>query len=228
MSDAEFDEMLREALIIYMDKEMEEIPSDEELKGYQTFSPEFEKKMEALIKKSSKKYISINRFRVRKSMAAAALIIVVFSAFMSVEAIRVPVIKLSEKIYTEFSEILFNNEKNIDTPDKIEEIYVPSYIPEGYTLEEENNMTSMNIMVYSNQQEQVIFVDQYTLSVSMAVDTEGITTEEITVNGRVGIIYTKKGLTTIIINDNRYAYLISGYESREEIIRIAESLHIKK
>ena len=62
----------------------------------------------------------------------------------------------------------------------------------------------------------------------MAVDTEGITTEEITINGMNGIIYSKRGLTTIIVNDNSYVHMISGYESREEIIKIAESLYIRE
>jgi len=220
-------EVLTEALKLSMEKELENIPSNTELDGYHSFSYEFEHKMKRLIKKANIKYININKFKIRKSIAAALLIVIVAAASMQVEAVRLPVIRLTEKIYTEFSEILFNNEENIEVPETIEDVYVPAYIPEGYTLTEEEDMTLMHFFVYSNDKDQVIYVDQHTLGVSMAVDTEGITTEEITINGMNGIIYSKRGLTTIIVNDNRYVHMISGYESREEIIKIAESLYMR-
>ena len=222
------DEVLKEALKFSMEKEFEAIPPNIILKEYHNFSAEFEQKMNHLIKKANIKYININKFRIRKSIAAASLVIIIAAASMHVEAVRLPVIRLTEKIYTEFSEILFNNEENIAVPETIEAVYVPAYIPEGYTLKEEENMTLMHFLVYSNEKDQELYVEQFTLGVSMAVDTEGITTEEITINGMNGIIYSKRGLTTIIINDNSYVHLISGYESREEIIKIAESLYIRK
>lgn len=221
-------DILKEALIMSMNKEIETIPPYEELMNYHEFSNEFDKKMKSIIRKANIKYVNINKLRVRKSIVAASLIIIIVTAFMHVEAVRLPVIKLTEKIYTKFSEILFNNEKNIEVPETIEDVYVPSYIPEGYTLFEEEDMKLMHFLIYSNEKEDQIFVEQFTLSVSMAVDTEGITTEEITINEMSGIIYTKKGLTTIIVNDNNYVHLISGYESREELIKVAESLYIRE
>ncbi len=220
-------EILKEALIAAIDKELEGIPSN--LADYHSFSSGFEKKMKQLIKKAKIKYISINRFRIRRSIAAASLILIILTASMSVEAVRMPIIRLTEKIYTEFSEIIFENEDNIEVPEKIEEVYVPSYIPEGYTLKEEvNDMRSMHFFFYTNEEGQELSVEQLVLGVHMAVDTEGITTEEITINGLSGIIYTKRGLTSIIVNDNRYVHFVSGYEDREELIKIVESLHVRK
>ncbi len=222
-------EILKEALKISMERELETIPSSADLKDYHCFSPDFEKKMKSLIKKANIKYININRFRIRKSIVAASLILIIFTASMSVEAVRMPVIRLTEKIYTEFSQILFENEDNIEVPQKIEEVYVPAYIPEGYTLTEEiDEMRSMHFFFYTNEEGQELSVEQLTFNVSMAVDTEGITTEEITINGMSGIIYTKRGLTSIIVNDNRYVHFISGYESREELTKVVESLYIRE
>jgi len=221
-------EILKEALRISMERELETIPSNSSLKDCHIFSVKFEKKMKRLIRKSNIKYININKFRVRKSILAASLVIVIVAASMSVEAVRLPIVRLTEKIYSEFSEILFHNEENIKVPETIEEVYVPSYIPGGYTLLEEENLKLMHFLFYTNEKGQEISVEQFTLSVSMSVDTEDITTENITINGMNGIIYTKRGLTTIIVNDNKYVHLISGYENREELIKVAESLHIRK
>ncbi|WP_313343026.1 DUF4367 domain-containing protein [Sedimentibacter sp.] len=222
-------EILKNALVISMENEINTIPSSIDLKEYHSFSAEFNKKMNRLIKKANIKYVNIDKFRVRRSIVAASLVIIIAAASMSVEALRLPVIKLTEKIYAEFSEILFDNEEDIEVPKMIEAVYVPSYMPEGYELvEESKDMKLMHFLVYSNEKGQLIMVDQYTLGVSMAVDTEGITSEEITIKEKSGIIYTKNGLTTIIINDNNYVHMISGYESREEIIKIAESLHIRE
>lgn len=222
-------EILKEALKISMERELETIPSMVSLNEYHAFSEDFEKKMKLLIKKANIKYININKFRIRKNIVAASLILIIVTASMSVEAIRLPIIRLTEKIYTEFSEILFENEDNIEVPQKIEDVYIPAYIPEGYTLTEEvNDMRSMFFLYYTNENGQEISVEQFTFNVSMAVDTEGITTEEITINGMKGIIYSKRGLTTIIVNDNSYVHMISGYESREELIKVAESFYIRK
>lgn len=221
-------EILKEALEASMRKELETIPSNSSLSDSHVFSVEFEEKMKRLMKRVNIKYININKFRIRKSILAASLIIAIAAASMSVEAIRLPIIRLTEKIYTEFSEILFHNEESIKVPETIEEVYVPSYIPEGYTLLEEEDLKLMYFLFYTNEKGQEISVEQFTLSVSMAVDTEDITTENITINGMNGIIYSKRGLTTIIVNDNRYVHLISGYENREELIKVAESLHIRR
>ncbi len=222
-------DILKEALIISMERELGSIPSGEDFKDFHNFSADFEKKMKHLIKKTKVKYININKFKIRKSIVAASLILIIVTASMSVEAVRMPIIRLTEKIYTEFSEILFENEDNIEVPQKIEEVYVPAYIPEGYSLKEEvNDMRSMHFFFYTNEEEQEISVEQMTFNVHMAVDTEGIKTEEITIKGMSGIIYSKRGLTSIIVNDNRYVHFISGYESREELIKIVESLYIRE
>lgn len=222
-------EVLKEALRISMERELETIPVNTSLIDCHAFSMDFEKKMKRLIRKANIKYININKFRIRKSIVAASLMLIILTASLGVEAIRMPVIKLTEKIYKEFSEILFENKDDIEVPQKIEEVYVPAYIPDGYTLTEEvNDMRSMHFLFYTNEEGQEISVEQLTFNVSMAVDTEGITTEEITINGMNGIIYSKRGLTSIIVNDNRYVHFVSGYESREELIKIVESLHIRE
>ncbi len=223
------DEILRKALRISMEREFETMLPDDNSSELHSFSPEFEKNMGTIIKKAKIKYINIRRFRIRKSIVAASLMVFIYAASMSVEAFRTPLIRLSEKVYTQFSAILFENEENIETPTRIKDLYVPAYIPEGYTLKEESeDFVSMHYFIYTNEKDQFIFVDQYTLGVSMSVDTEGTTTERIMIKGMEGIIYSKNGLTTVIVNDDNYVHMVSGYVSREDIIKITESLYIKK
>ncbi len=224
------EERLKEALEVSMERELDSMFPDSSINEVHSFSLEFEKNMESVIKKAKIKYVNIRQFTIRRSIIAASLIIFIYMATLSVEAFRAPLIRLTEKIYTEFSEILFDNEENIDTPTRIKDLYVPGYIPEGYTLKEESEekMTMMHHFIYTNEKDQFIFVQQYTLGVSMSVDTEGTTTERIMIKGMEGIIYSKKGLTTIIVNDDNYVHLVCGYESREEIIKIVESLYVPK
>lgn len=221
--------ILKEALKISMEEDLENVTANESLEKDHIFSPAFEKKMQTLIKKTNKKHVKIKRLRVRKSIIAASLILIIVTGFMTVEGVRIPMIKLTEKIYAEFSEIFFENHDNIQVPQMIEEVYIPGYIPEGYVLTEEvDEMRSMHFLFYTNDKGQRISVEQLVFGVHMAVDTEDIVTEEITINDMNGIIYTKRGLTSIIVNDNRYVHFVSGYESREELIKIVESLHIEK
>jgi len=51
---------------------------------------------------------------------------------MSISAIRVPVINFFVNIYEEFISIFVEEDETIETPDRIEVIYHPSYIMDGY------------------------------------------------------------------------------------------------
>lgn len=216
-------ELMKKALVISMESELDSLPPNQELKKYHKFSYEFEKKMEKLIKISKIKYVTLAGYKIRRSIAAAASIIIIISASMTVEAIRVPVINFIEKIYEEFSELIFND-KEENSPEKIENKHVPKFIPDGYSKLEETNYETYYQIIYSNAEKNELIYEQFTLNYDVTINTEGINTKEIFINGATGITYSQNGLTTVIFSDGIYAYSISGYEDESILKQMAESI----
>lgn len=216
-------ELMKKALVISMESELDSFPLNQELKKYHKFSHEFEKKMEKLIKIYKIKYVTLAGYKIRRSIAAAASIIIIISASMTVEAIRLPVINFIEKIYEEFSELIFND-KEENLPEKIENINEPEFIPNGYSKVEEINYETYYQIIYSNAEKREIIYEQFTLNYDVTINTEGINTKEILINGATGITYSQNGLTTIIFSDGSYAYSISGYEDESILKQMVESI----
>lgn len=63
---------------------------------------------------------------------------------------------------------------------------------------------------------------------SITIDTEDIETDKVTISGSEGLIYINKGITTIMWNNNKYVFNISGKVDKENIIKMANSIKIKK
>ncbi|MPM38229.1 hypothetical protein SDC9_84858 [bioreactor metagenome] len=216
-------ELIKRALIISMERELDSFPSNQELKRYHKFSYEFEKKMEKLIKIAKIKYFTIAGYKIKRSIAAVASIIIIISASMTVEAIRLPVINFIEKIYEEFSELIFND-KEENSPEKIDDKNEPKFIPDGYSKLEETNYETYYQIIYSNAEKNELIYEQFTLNYDVTINSEGINTKEIFVNGTAGITYSQDGLTTVVFSDGMYAYSISGYEVESTLKQMAESI----
>ncbi len=219
------DDLLRKALIVSMESEFDTFPSNQDLKEYHKFSLEFEEKIKILIKKEKIKYVKIAGYKIKRSIVAAASIIIILFTSMTVEAIRLPVISFIEKVYDKFSELIFDQEQDKNIPTKLVQIYEPQIIPDGYSKLEETNFETFYQIIYSNSEKDEIIFEQFTLNYDVTINTEGINTKEININGVSGITYNQKGLTTIIFNDGNYAYSISGYEDESDLKKMAESIN---
>lgn len=63
---------------------------------------------------------------------------------------------------------------------------------------------------------------------NISIDTEGVKIREVDINSYEGILYTNKGVTTIIWNNARYGFSIYGKLNEYLIIEMAKSVKIKK
>ena len=123
MSREEFKAAFREVV----SSEFAHIPTDEDSIDF-TFSEKFNKKMEKLIKSQRKSYyILINTVGKRVAILFVA-IITLFTASMSVKAIREPVINFIIEVYESFTKYFFEGE----TAEKIEKVYSITKLPVGF------------------------------------------------------------------------------------------------
>lgn len=215
--------VLREALEIYSQECADSLPNEDELEKH-IFSEIFEKKMMKLIKLQKKSYYQyINTVGKRVASIVVVFILCLFITVFSVKALREPFINFVVETYEKFTSIFVEK----DTPDENIEFKVmtPQYIPEGYVAEELINDKTMYIRRYSHSDDiYFIYTQNFYDELQAIIDTENIAYEKVQINSLEGICYENKGMNCLVFNDGIYTFNLSGYVSKDEIIKIAESI----
>lgn len=101
---------------------------------------------------------------------------------------------------------------HVDPPETIAEINVPTYIPEGYTVEK-TLLTTMYLEVYYFNSSFKYSFYQLVFSAfdSIDMDSQYINEHEYIINGiNFRILEYDDNMYNIVWNDNKYAYYISG------------------
>lgn len=107
--------------------------------------------------------------------------------------------------------------------------YELGYVPEGYSLvsEEYDEVFQERKSVYRNQESKSILVKQKSLDVNGTVitsDEEEL--EEIAVEGFSGYYIPDSEQSSVILSDGIYTITISGWVSKEELLKTAEGLSL--
>ncbi len=103
----------------------------------------------------------------------------------------------------------------------------PQYIPEDFTVSEENDNEEFLRIVYRNSENVPIsYSQQINDDSSFTTDTEGTDFETIYINSFEGIKYTNKGFNKIVFGNEQYFFTIDGKVAMEELIKMAESISI--
>ena len=226
---------LREAVArnydVYLDRLMLEIEQEDDI----VFSEEFETNMQRLIEKSKKPYYKFISTTARK---VASILIIIFISLaittMSVEALREPIFKFFIETYEKFTKVTFqpeNENEEISIPTTIEQAMEPSYLPDGFeeTDREKTDIGNMIRIEFTNESGDILLFSQMTMDeLNLTIDTEGVDTKDMSVNENSGIFYSNNGWNTLIWNDKQYAYSIFSLEDKETILKIAESIEVKK
>ena len=224
-------EFLKKVLDMYVEEFYETLPSKEE-QSKETFSPEFEAKMQKLINKQKKFYYYwINTATKRVAAVVLALLVSLATVTFSVKAIREPFIQFIVETFEKFSSIIFNNDEDDNQPALATVEFrkaVPEYIPEGFVVDSEIETVALCQVIYTNKSNsKIITYMQITKDSSVAqANTEDITYKEIKVNGYDGVSYNKNGNNSVIFNTEDYVFTISGEVEIAELIKIAESVKI--
>lgn len=189
-----------------------------------SFSPRFESRMKKLLHRAA-----MTPQQVRRHMAGQVAIVLLmftlaFASLMSVEAIRVPVMRFFTEVHETFTRIVFGTEEDTTAfPEAIEQVYLPDFIPEGFTLEYEVNDPAFIVLSYAKEEETLGWM-QYCVGQAFYVDTEGTALEEFTQNGITYLYYENKGQRRLIWEQYGYTFICDGKLSRDQLLLIAESI----
>jgi len=228
-----FELMLKHASKELVDEMVAEYPSPEELKGKYDFSPEFEKRIEEIIKseenREKKKKLKNTSKKLLNTGKRIAIAICIITATLSVVAFTVPPIRVAllnfcierNEEYISF-DLQEQGEEHIEkTDDDLSNII--SYIPEGF--ETENITENGNTLIVTLVNDDVfIRFTRYTSAASIAVDGEDSNYKTIMIGDNEVYTFSKNNVNTIIFKDENFGYLLSSEISMEELLKIAKSM----
>jgi hypothetical protein len=217
------EEMLRDAVIKADLLEINALP--ENIIEHK-FSRRFERKMKHLISRNRiTEPIVIGRpvYLRRRLIAVLIAIILLLASVMSVSAIREKVFELIIEVYEKYTQLFFEKSQSTNTSSEHFSIYVPTYIPDGFSLVYED-MDGTVLLEYEKGNEYISYRQVCPDEVSMHINTEGIELEDFIFNDLPAKYYSNEGVQNLIWYDNSYMYRVSSTLDKTTVLRIAESI----
>ena len=198
---------------------------EQEVTSDYKFSNKFKRKMRALIKwERRSKIVRAATWISRR--AAIFFIAVLGSALvitMSVKAYRIRFLDAVKKIYEDYIEIRYAPTET----DEEYHIYSFSYIPDGYTLIEEDIEDIFATYSYENERGKQIYMNQYVAGIStVLLDSEYDTETNYNIDEYLLKIQKyKDGAKNVYYEYGEYVFLMTFDDlSDTEIIKMVESL----
>lgn len=218
MTKAELKNAFREAASY----EFREIPRDDSQIQHE-FSPEFEWKIEKLIRKEKKLLWHFVNTASKRVAVIAAVFVMLLTTACSVEAIREPIVRFLIEVYESFTEYTFEGQKS----DTITKEYLMSTVPEGFTQTDYFKDDAGITTTYENEHGDMIrFSQTITNETDLSIDGEYAKTEIVDVSGREVHLYLRDGISVAFWIEDTYLLKIvcHGDFSEQSIINIIETI----
>lgn len=204
------DEWLEKYMPLAGDAMLQELEENMEEEDYD-FSPEFEKKMERLIKKESHGWLGgAGKFMGKVAVAVLCVLGLSLAVTMSVDAYRTKFFQTAQElwedsvIHTYFS----GDEEQSFVPQE------PAYVPEGYVEVSRYESEDMLSITYENEKAEKIHWDQFlALDEEMnVIDAEYEKHETIKIKkGIMNVYIYSDGYKVIYYEYKQYFFVLSGY-----------------
>lgn len=102
--------------------------------------------------------------------------------------------------------------------------FVPTFIPDGYSVESINNGKNIKEIVFSNSENKIMFSEQV-LDYKMNADyADGENLQEIEILGYKGISFTKDGVNRVVITTDSVNIYITCDDNDVDLIGFAEKI----
>jgi len=192
------------------------------------FSPEFERKMNRLLRAQRKPYYPLVNTRPKRALLSFVVVIILLIVMVfSVSALREPVVRFIVEVYEKFSQVFFHQQEEAYFPATLETYYSPTWLPNGYR---EDATKTIDAVFYFEQRfsddssNEIKFEQTVIASTLLQIDTEDVQPKPIVVNGNAGLFYSNKGVQHLLWNDGQYGFFISGPATEVELLRMAGSI----
>lgn len=161
-----------------------------------TFSQTFLRKKEKLIKNTRKTAWYWVNTAAKRAAVIVLLMVVLFSAAMSVEAIRTPVVTFFTELYEKYILMVYEG----DGREEIEQEYGFSQLPEGFEIVDKISNPAVVIITLENANGEMIVLDQAAISgEDNVIDNEQGTVTEVMLGDLPVVVYEhKNGVNKLI------------------------------
>lgn len=191
-------------------------------------SYEFSDQHNARMKKLVYKYDNFKKAMTKKLSVILVAAILAIALIMSISAIRIPVVNFFVEIYESFISIFVDKDDN--GAEKIQEIYMPQYIPKQY---KQSNSFSDDYSIQTTWKNEVdnseIHISQMVLNVSQSfIDFEKADYTEYTINDQKIYYMIKNNFIMVVWCDEQNLFTLSCPETigLEEIEKIICSMEV--
>ncbi len=232
-----FDAMLELAVNEDFEREMREMPSEEQLEGEYEPTPEFEAKMQRFLRQHRRK-INIRMYSqmAKKIVAGIGIVFILVSAgLLCVKAARVTIFNAILDWKDRYVTIKYDErEKQLNKSEvDMSELYKPKYIPEGFYQYDVAKSGSTITIKYINNEKIKIYFDQKLLSSSgiAAIDSENKNYTEISIGETKAYLFEAKSEddnTFIIWKNETTSFNLFSNINKDELIKMAESINKEK
>ena len=167
------------------------------------FSERFEKKMDRLIRKEAAHPWAVSHTLARNLIAAAVVVILLITLCMSVSAIRNAIFKFFREHFETYDVVYFETDKR----EMIEQDYVITKLPEGFSLKkEEANLINIS-RTYENEKGEFIMLNQYhSLAYGNAIDNERSEYTEMEIDAHGVLIVTETDSIVLEWDEGGYVF----------------------
>lgn len=197
------------------------IPEDGD--GSHIFSDSFEKRMERLVRSTERIYWNWINTTAKRAAVIMVAILALLSSAMSVRAIREPVITFFTELYEKYIDISFGG----DTSNSIEHEYMPTCLPEGFTLIDKQSSATSIITMYKGADSGLLILDQTTTgSTTASLDKEHGKITETFVGEIPALLYESDRIVLVLWAENAYYFVLSyqGKINPQVMLEIADSI----
>lgn len=216
--------------------------AEDELEEQISFPPELDARIKKLLSRYNMKVNLKTAWNTTTKVfpKVATFFFVIFISFTilvtSVNAVRATVLNFIIEARKEYTNINLK-EDGLDAsqqeisgiPPEWKDVYVPTFVPAGFRITKAESLTFTKIVHYANDHGQlIVFQQHHGENINIGVDTENAVSERILINGQEGLLVEKNGRTTLIWHNNDFLYSLMSEIDKNELIKMAESIKMKK
>jgi len=224
-SDYLFEALLTQAVIEDCMRELESLPSEQELAKTLQYSPRHISRMKKMFSSDARREAVARFFSVAKKTAsvAAVILVVIFGMLMLNPNVRAVVVDTIIEWFDTFTR--FQSPQT--APVAFDTSLRPSYIPEGFVEEfADGDIEGESVMVvYRNDSDTIVLI--YTpISASLSVNNENVAYRELTIDGELFYIFESTNMATgsnVVWESNGLRFSLFSMVSTDTLLLMAQS-----
>lgn len=217
-----------------------EMDAQEQLPDKTPYPPELDVKVRKLIVKHNRRmkrkgfWETSRKAFIKVAVFAFIIILGISTLAVGVEAFRIKLLNFIVEVQTEYTRVEIGDSYVLPDAPHVniqdwENVYLPTYIPKGFSVSKAEDMGEVKAIRYSNPVGDLVDFSQYNnIDTDLRIDTQSARTETVMLQGEKALLIDKDGLTTIIWHNHEFMFMMQANIDKDELIKMAESIEKNK